>query len=532
MSNTLKPGEVQSEAQPPPRDVDWAVMVSLYPDAFSDEERSAASALIAALDEPPTSLRALREVRAAQRDLYTSPQATSGLGERARTHILTEASRFARARRAQLEEARQSTRWSARLERWIGQPSIGRGLTWAMILGFALIGVWKYQLDAERPDLESAPLPEAQSLAKGDALGDQKAEKLKSEVTPPSDVVPLAEPVAEPIPEAIADEPIQVNAIREGMGSRDASVKERAEKPKAKKRSARRARARRAGAELSEKSKRRSTKKRRAKRRRARDEIKKKRRSRRKSKPKPRRPTSATAREEFAMETESAQADLEIRSRGVKARKRGRQRRPNRRAERSQYAPPPPPVDQEPSPEPSAVVESAARPSASTSSSFAPSPPSPVESAPARRVASSPRSARADRSTSTITADDLSGEAKESEEIGAYATRSGSAQRALSGSGGSAIPESPAPRDLPKLIRRVDVKRCVRAHQPPASSDPISVRVELISSGEVVTARVTTPPYQETSFATCIERAISRQRVRPFRRPRASFNLPLRLPEN
>ena len=148
----LKP--TQGEEANLPRDRHWAIMVSLYPDDFSEVEHQEAQDVLTqeGLD---TDVHAwpLSQVRSAQERPYTSNNQAPVLSDHARSTLMEAASAAVERQRVTAEAMRDASGFGARFERWFA-PLFGKtqALVWTAVVGLALIGLWNYQ-----NELDSAP---------------------------------------------------------------------------------------------------------------------------------------------------------------------------------------------------------------------------------------------------------------------------------------------------------------------------------------------------------------------------------------
>lgn len=142
--------------EPLPHDLDWAIMVSMYPEDFDQDDQDKATALLKneAIAEPQQ--WSLTRLRDAQETPYTRKVTEPILSSSVRSNLLEIAERTQRHQQNQREASAR-----LRFERWFNKFFAGGpALAWTAVFGLALIGIWSYQ------DLSSsleAPLPDSAS---------------------------------------------------------------------------------------------------------------------------------------------------------------------------------------------------------------------------------------------------------------------------------------------------------------------------------------------------------------------------------
>ena len=128
------------------RDQAWSLMVTLYPEDFSEEERREAAEYrqTQVLEDWEGLDQGLQELRNLS-DQY-EPKVTGpiGLDNQARANLMKVAMNIAEANRHCTESQQQSPNHHRfTVFQWL-QP-----LSWAMVFGLALVGLWSYQSDLQ-----------------------------------------------------------------------------------------------------------------------------------------------------------------------------------------------------------------------------------------------------------------------------------------------------------------------------------------------------------------------------------------------
>ena len=151
----LKPMSDQStNAETLSHDLDWAIMVSLYSDEFTESEQREAMQLLredtaSAWRSFGDEVKGLRESEAK----WVPKVEKVGLSEIARANLMKHAQNMSDQQRA-AELNTKRTRINPQVSRWF-EP-----LSFAAVLGLALMGLWQYQAEmGQEPSLSDRPWP-------------------------------------------------------------------------------------------------------------------------------------------------------------------------------------------------------------------------------------------------------------------------------------------------------------------------------------------------------------------------------------
>lgn len=504
----------------PPHDLNWAVMTSLYPEDFTESERAEASRILKSHSAVEVSQWSLSRVRSAQSLPYVRDESQLFLSENAKQTILEEASRVAARRRAQLATEKRA---QGRLSRWglglISSLNVPPSLSWAMVFGLALVGVWSYQQTSEPGSSLSAPFisKDSDPLLVSESREDEKTQALLEEPTTsvqaPKNEKYLGDQVSERL--VIEDSETGADKRRDSEGSQKESPERRLSRkalnveltqpvtPPKKPRKARRARRQ---AQLKAKAK---PRKRRGKSRAkvARSQTSRDDLGRGQKTKSSRRRGSALAREELSLEMSSTLAVDDAKPSPSSAPKPSA----SKRSPSPAYAPPPPPQEPtaiEASPEPEAMMVTSRRPQAY-----------PEEEAEEVNIAQPKGRRKRLRSTQR---ESVSGSARSSASV---ATKSSGRATTPAPSQADRLPSKPTMENLLSLIRR-QRSQCDTSELNETIT--VRVKVRVVSTGEITKASALAP-HRGSPLALCLERLVKRQRLSPFSEPEVNFILPLKI---
>ena len=149
------PSNVNSEAELI-KDEAWALMVELYPEEFSSLERSEAAVIMSSRTKGTSGWLDLAQefkvFHQACEEYEPTVQGPYGLNEEGKDQVMKLAINIAEARQSHQSLKNDQTQTSS----WQIFSSLSQPVSWAFIIGLALIGTWTFQKSIDQPEL-SAP---------------------------------------------------------------------------------------------------------------------------------------------------------------------------------------------------------------------------------------------------------------------------------------------------------------------------------------------------------------------------------------
>ena len=149
------PSNVNSEAEPI-KDEAWALMVELYPEEFSPSEIAEAAVIMSSKTEGTQEwldlAQELKTFHQSSAEHEPIVKGTYGLNEAGKDQVMKLAINIAEARQSQQSFKKGQVQTSS----WQIFTSLSQPLSWAFIIGLALIGTWSFQKSIDQQEL-SAP---------------------------------------------------------------------------------------------------------------------------------------------------------------------------------------------------------------------------------------------------------------------------------------------------------------------------------------------------------------------------------------